>query len=108
MAAMRDCREPLNEGGSIRQHSRRRKGIGVVWNQLEVKTMKIPWKEVCKFLAGAFFVSSGVLFYLYLTGVSVPFFGYMIPPIVHGMRAIVHFLLFLTFFYLGFIRKERL
>jgi len=70
--------------------------------------MKIPWKEVCKFLAGAFFVSSGVLFYLYLTGVSVPFLGYTIPPEVHGVRAIVHFILFLICFYLGFIRKERL
>jgi hypothetical protein len=26
----------------------------------------IHWKEVCKFLSGAFFVSAGVLFYLYL------------------------------------------
>jgi hypothetical protein len=70
--------------------------------------MKIPWKEVCKFLAGAFFVSSGVLFYLYLTGVSVPVFGYMVPPEVNGVRSIIHFIFFLICFYLGFIRKERL
>ena len=32
----------------------------------------INWKEVCKFLSGAFFVSTGVLFYLYLAGSPVP------------------------------------
>jgi hypothetical protein len=69
--------------------------------------MKIPWKEVCKFLAGAFFVSSGVLFYLYLAGVSVPVLGtgFTETPEVSGVRSIVHFVLFLTFFYLGFVRK---
>jgi hypothetical protein len=36
---------------------------------------KIPWKDVCKFLAGAFFVSAGVLLYLYMAGVSVPVLG---------------------------------
>jgi hypothetical protein len=25
---------------------------------------RIPWQDVCKFLAGAFFVSAGILFYL--------------------------------------------
>jgi hypothetical protein len=24
---------------------------------------KIPWQDLCKFLAGAFFVNSGILFY---------------------------------------------
>jgi len=32
-------------------------------------------RDVRKFLAGAFFVSSGILFYLYLTEVSVPLIG---------------------------------
>jgi len=67
--------------------------------------MKIPWKEVCKFLAGAFFVSAGVLFYLHITDVSVPLLGFTVTPEINGMRSIVHFVLFLTFFYLGFIRK---
>ena len=35
----------------------------------------IPWQDVCKFLAGAFFVNAGVLFYLYLARVSVPILG---------------------------------
>jgi len=48
------------------------------------------------------------LFYLYVTGVSVPVFGFMAPPEVNGVRSLVHFIHFLTCFYLGFIRKERL
>jgi len=67
--------------------------------------MKITCKEVCKFLAGAFFVSAGVLFYLYITDVSVPVLGFTVTPEINGMRSIVHFVLFLTCFYLGFIRK---
>lgn len=67
--------------------------------------MRIPWKEVFKFLSGAFFVSAGVLFYLYISDVSVPVFGFTVSPQINGMRSIVHFILFLTCFYLGFIRK---
>ena len=69
--------------------------------------MKIHWQEVCKFLAGAFFVSSGVLFYLYLVGVSVPIWGtnFIHTPEISGMRSIANFVLFLITFYIGFIRK---
>ncbi len=68
---------------------------------------KIPWQDVCKFLTGGFFVSAGVLFYLYLTGVSVPLLGtgFVETPGISLLRAIVHTLLFLTFFYLGFLRQ---
>jgi hypothetical protein len=68
---------------------------------------RIPWQDVCKFLAGAFFVNAGVLFYLYLARVSVPFLGTGLTerPEVHGVRSIVHLVLFLTFFYLGFVRE---
>lgn len=65
----------------------------------------IPWKEVCKFLSGAFFVSAGVLFYLYLVKVSVPIGSILVPPRVHGVRAIVHSTLFAISFYFGFLRK---
>jgi hypothetical protein len=62
---------------------------------------------VCKFLAGAFFVSAGTLFYLYLAGVSVPLLGtgFTATPEVSGVRSVADLVLFLTFFYLGFIRK---
>jgi hypothetical protein len=68
---------------------------------------RIPWQEVCKFLAGAFFVNAGILFYLYLARVSVPLLctNFIETPEISGVRSIVHAALFLTFFYLGFIRK---
>jgi hypothetical protein len=67
----------------------------------------INWKEVCKFLSGAFFVSTGVLFYLYLAGSPIPVLGahLAITPTVNGVRAAVHAVLFVVFFYLGYIRR---
>src|SRR5947209_17174813 len=66
-------------------------------------------REFRKFLAGAFFVSSGVLFYLYLADVSVPLLGtgFVETPKISGGRCIVHFILFLLCFYFGFVRKPR-
>jgi hypothetical protein len=51
---------------------------------------RIPWQDVCKFLAGAFFVSAGTLFYLYLARVSVPILGtgFTATPEVSGARSI--------------------
>ena len=68
---------------------------------------RIPWQDVCKFLAGAFFVNAEILFYLYLAGVSVPLLGtsFIFTPEVSGARSIVHLVLFLIFFYLAFVRK---
>ena len=64
-------------------------------------------KEICKFLAGAFFVSAGILFYLYMTHTPVPLIGthLVVEPEVNGIRSIIHTVLFLVTFYLGFIRK---
>ena len=57
-------------------------------------------------LAGAFFVSSGILFYLYLADVSVPLLatGFVETPQISGARSIIHFVLFLLCFYFGFVR----
>jgi len=62
-----------------------------------------------KFLAGAFFVSSCVLFYPYLAGVSIPLLGtsFVETPKISLGRSIVHFLLFLLCFYFGFVRKSK-
>ncbi len=68
---------------------------------------RVPWKEVSKFLSGAFFVSAGVLFYLYVMDVSVPAGGFMVPPQVHGVRSVVHSVLFAATFWFGFVRKPR-
>ena len=66
-------------------------------------------REFRKFLAGAFFVSSGILFYLYLANVSVPLLGTGLveTPRISGGRSIVHFILFLLCFYFGFVRKPK-
>ena len=44
---------------------------------LAVGSLYFAWhnRDFRKFLAGAFFVSSGILFYLYLVDVSVPLLG---------------------------------
>ena len=71
----------------------------------------IRFREVRKFLAGAFFVSAGTLWYLWITGVSIPL---VLPyagtvsvatPEISGQRAVVHTILFLLCFYFGFISK---
>src|SRR5262252_4095118 len=44
---------------------------------MAVGSLYFAWRNrnFCIFLAGAFFVSSGILFYLYLADVSVPLLG---------------------------------
>jgi hypothetical protein len=73
----------------------------------------IKYREFRKFLAGAFFVSSGTCWYLWATGVSLPI---VLPyvgtisietPDISGQRAIVHVVLFLLCFYFGFISKPK-
>lgn len=63
-------------------------------------------RDFRKFLAGAFFVNAGILFYLYLSDVSVPILGTDIveTPEVSGYRSAVHFTLFLLCLYFGFIK----
>jgi hypothetical protein len=77
---------------------------------LAVATLYFAWRyrEYRKFLAGAFFVSSGILFYLYLADVSVPILGtgFVETPEISARRAIVHFVLFLLCLYFGFVRKS--
>ena len=66
-------------------------------------------REFRKFLAGAFFVSSGIQFYLYLAGISVPFLGtnFVQTPELSRVRSILHFVFFLITFYFRFISKPR-
>jgi hypothetical protein len=78
---------------------------------MAVGTVYFAWRnrDFRKFLAGAFFVSSGILFYLYLAGVSVPLLGtsFVETPQISGGRSIVHFILFLLCLYFGFIWKPK-
>jgi hypothetical protein len=76
---------------------------------MAVGSLTLAWRyrDVRKFLAGAFFVSSGILFYHYLADVSVPLLGtdLVLTPRISAGRSAVHFVLFLLCLYSGFIRK---
>lgn len=78
---------------------------------MAVASLYLAWRirDVRKFLAGAFFVSSGILFYLCLAGVSVPLLGtsFVESPQLSGVRSSVHFILFLLCFYFGFLKKPQ-
>jgi hypothetical protein len=65
----------------------------------------VRYREFRKFLAGAFFVSSGMLFYFYLSNVSVPLLGtsLVFTPELSGVRSMVHFIFFVVTFYFGFV-----
>src|SRR4029453_8932980 len=78
---------------------------------LGLPTLYSAWRsrEFRKFLTGAFFVSAGVQFYLYLAGVSIPLLGnvFVQTPELSAIRASVHFVLFVITFYFGFLRRPR-
>jgi len=74
-------------------------------------------RDFRKFLAGAFFVSSGIVFYLYLADVSVPLLGtsFVETPQISGGRyhhpfhpllALFLFALFLFALFLFWLRQE--
>jgi hypothetical protein len=74
-------------------------------------TLYFAWRnrEFRKFLAGAFFVSAGIQFYLYLAKVSVPVLGtnLVVTPEISVGRSIIHFILFGLCLYFGFIKKPK-
>jgi len=85
----------------------------VVIYALAILYVAIRYREVRKFLAGAFFVSSGTCWYLWVTGVSYPI---VLPfvrtvsietPEISGQRAIIHLGLFVLCLYFGFFSKPR-
>ena len=69
--------------------------------------MRINWKDVFKFLSGAFFVTAGASWYLswYHISVRVPFLGLTMTPEFLEIRGFIHFALFLITFYFGSIKK---
>ena len=76
---------------------------------MAVGSLYFAWRNRDFRKAGAFFVSSGILFYLYLADVSVPLLGtsFVETPQISGGRSIVHFVLFLLCLYFGFVRKPK-
>ena len=83
----------------------------LAWIFLGLLTLYFAWRsrEFRKFLAGAFFVSAGILFYLSLANVSVPLLGtsLVVRPEISGWRSILHFILFGLCLYFGFIQKPK-
>jgi hypothetical protein len=68
--------------------------------------MRINWKDVLKFLSGAFFVTAGASWYFWWYHISVPApFGFTMTPEFLGIRGFLHFALFLISFYFGFIKR---
>src|SRR5215475_2342712 len=87
--------------------------VFIILYALATLYVAISYREMRKFLAGAFFVSSGTYGYLWMIGISLPI---VLPyvgtvsvetPEISGQRAIVHFLLFLLCFHFGFISKPK-
>jgi hypothetical protein len=87
--------------------------IFIIVYALAVLYAAIRYREFRKFLAGAFFVSSGILSYLWMTGTSIPlvlpYIGTLAVegPEISGQRAAVHFILFLLCLYFGFFNKPK-
>ena len=74
-------------------------------------TLYSAWRfrDVRKFLAGAFFVSGGIQLYLYAAGVAVPIIGTSIvqTPDVSALRGGLHLALFIVCFVTGFFHKPQ-
>jgi len=70
--------------------------------------MKIfNWKEICKFLSGAFFVTAGASWYLSWYQIDVPFLGTKMSHEFLFIRGFIHFALFLITFFFGFMKDNK-
>jgi hypothetical protein len=70
----------------------------------------VRYREYRKFLAGAFFVSSGMQLYFYLAKIPIPLMGTeaVQSPQLSAARGTIHFVLFLVCLYFGwFFRAGR-
>ena len=65
--------------------------------------------EYRKFLAGAFFVSSGMQFYFYLAKIPIPLIwtGAVQSPQLSAVRGTIHFVLFLVCLYFGWFFRAK-
>jgi hypothetical protein len=69
----------------------------------------VRYREYRKFLAGAFFVSSGMQLYFYLTELPIPLIwtSTVQSPQLSAVRGTIHFLLFLVSLYFGWFFRKR-
>jgi hypothetical protein len=68
---------------------------------------KLNWKDIFKFLSGAFFVTAGASWYIAYYNISMPFMGKTMSPDFLFVRGFVHFVLFLVTFYFGFLKRKK-
>ena len=82
--------------------------VALVWGLLTIY-LAYRFREYRKFLAGAFFVSGGFQFYLYLAKVSVPLLGtnFVFTPEISAARSILHLIFFLLCLYFGYFAKPK-
>ena len=69
----------------------------------------VRYREYRKFLAGAFFVSSGTQLYFYLARIPIPLVwtGAVQSPELSAGRGTIHFLLFLVCLYFGWFYRPK-
>jgi hypothetical protein len=68
----------------------------------------VRYREYRKFLAGAFFVGSGMQFYFYAAKITIPLLGTPVSqsPQLSAVRGTIHFVLFLVCLYFGWFSRE--
>ncbi len=69
----------------------------------------VRYREYRKFLAGAFFVSSGMQFYFYLVKLPIPLMwtSAVQSPELSAWRGTIHFVLFLVCAYFGWFFRAK-
>jgi uncharacterized protein (DUF486 family) len=69
----------------------------------------VRYREYRKFLAGAFFVSSGMQLYFYFAQIPIPLIGTdaVQSPQLSALRGAIHFVLFLVCLYFGWFARQR-
>jgi hypothetical protein len=68
----------------------------------------VRFREFRKFLAGAFFVSSGMQGYFWLAKIPIPLLwtNAVQSPLLSGVRGLVHFVLFIVCLYFGWFFRQ--
>jgi hypothetical protein len=84
--------------------------VAIVIVGLPTIYLAVRFREYRKFLAGAFFVSSGMQLYFYVAKIPIPLMwtSAVQSPKLSGLRGTIHFVLFLLCLYFGwfFHRKH--
>ena len=82
---------------------------GIVVIGLPTVYVALRYREYRKFLAGAFFVSSGMQLYFYFVKIPIPLLGTdaVQSPQLSAVRGAIHFALFLVCSYFGWFFRER-